>query len=123
MAILTFSLCLEMYKVSTSRSAEVMLSAASYTTVALWGFIALFGLPAELMVTEVNEIYGSIYSSAWYNYPEEKRTVLMIITNAQREVCIQAGRFLTINLATSMNTVKTMVSYCMFLQTVIVDEE
>nr|CAI5866179.1 unnamed protein product [Callosobruchus analis] len=99
------------------------MGAASYTLIALWGLIGLFALPAEMMLDEVDKICDSIYSSAWYNHPEEKQTILLIIMNAQKKFYVQAGKFLNMNLATSMNTVKTMVSYCMFLQTVMMDEQ
>nr|CAI5866178.1 unnamed protein product [Callosobruchus analis] len=106
MSLLIFSLCLEMYNVSTSGSVQVVMGAASYTLIALWGLIGLFALPAEMMLDEVDKICDSIYSSAWYNHPEEKQTILLIIMNAQKKFYVQAGKFLNMNLATSMNGIQ-----------------
>ncbi|VEN63320.1 unnamed protein product [Callosobruchus maculatus] len=106
MALLIFSLCLEMYNVSTSGSVEVLMGAASYVLVAIWGLVALFALPAEMMLDEVYKICDSIYSSAWYNHPKEKQTILLIIANAQKKMYVQAGKFVNVNLATSLNGIQ-----------------
>ncbi|CAH1993321.1 unnamed protein product [Acanthoscelides obtectus] len=64
-----------------------------------------------------SKIGNSAYFSYWYEYLPRSCTTKLVIMQSQKKAIVTAGGLIDINLATSLTTVKTMVSYCMFLRT------
>ncbi|CAH1993300.1 unnamed protein product [Acanthoscelides obtectus] len=73
------------------------------------------------LVIHAEKTFSRAYFSKWYENLENAQPTKNIILQSQQRVFITAGRLIDINLATSLATVKTMVSYCMFLRTMGVD--
>ncbi|CAH1993312.1 unnamed protein product [Acanthoscelides obtectus] len=70
---------------------------------------------------QAEKTFSRAYFSKWYENLKNAQPTKNIILQSQQRVFITAGRLIDINLATSLATVKTMVSYCMFLRTMGVD--
>ncbi|CAH1966605.1 unnamed protein product [Acanthoscelides obtectus] len=117
MAIIVSSMCVEMYNLSSGAEIGLFLRAVFYVNVALIGLVVYYCLPAQNLTDEINRVQHCAYFSKWYNYPREAHSMMLMISAAQRDVNITAGGIININLETSLSTIKTMVSYCMFLQT------
>ncbi|CAH1119197.1 unnamed protein product, partial [Phaedon cochleariae] len=94
-----------------------------YVYVALSGFIIIYSIPTQHLKDEAANVTNTAYSTKWYGTPEFGTSVLMMMANGRRYVKISAGSLIDINLQTSLATIKTMVSYCMFLRTVGLDQQ
>ncbi|KAJ8933371.1 hypothetical protein NQ314_014086, partial [Rhamnusium bicolor] len=71
-----------------------------------------------------NETSYSAYFSNWQEHITQsvKTPTLMIMARSQKRLDITAGGLVNINLETCMKTVKTVVSYYMFLRTMATEE-
>nr|UTN00927.1 odorant receptor [Semanotus bifasciatus] len=123
--VITISMCVEMYLISTRDSLKASFKSMSYIFNGLVQYSVCYCVPAQAISDEAYATAYSIYSSKWYEHPTHsvKIAVLMIMAKAQHTLPIVAGGFLIVNLDTCFKTIKTMVSYCMFLRTMTVQPE
>nr|ALR72550.1 odorant receptor OR5 [Colaphellus bowringi] len=120
--VFVISMCVEMYKSSANPSFSVFMNAVTYLSAAVFGLIFLFCIPGQNLTDEANNIPNAVYFTDWYRDSKQSTSVLMMISNGQRDISIKAGEVIKINLATSLSTIKTLLSYFMFLRTVVLDE-
>ncbi|XP_023019277.1 odorant receptor 22a [Leptinotarsa decemlineata] len=118
MVIIVLSMCVEMYNATTFSDPQIIRRAFVYTTAGCTAFMICFCYPCQDMIDEATKISSSIYFSNWYKYPEHSKSTQMILLRGQKTMNIRAGGFLEMDLRTGLATLKTMVSYSMFLRTI-----
>nr|CAH7766228.1 unnamed protein product [Callosobruchus chinensis] len=115
--IVILSMCMEMYRVSSQSDLSVCLRPMLYTSFGLFQFIICYCAYSQALIDEANDVSLNIYLSGWQTSLCSAKSIMMIIAMAQKEVKIQAGGIANIDLKTGLDTLKTMISYCMFLRT------
>lgn len=62
----------------------------------------LYSYCGQLIVTKNQEAADALYSSNWYelNSCEDKKDILLILTNIQRELALSVGGFTTLEMTT-----------------------
>nr|CAI5842987.1 unnamed protein product [Callosobruchus analis] len=128
--IVILSMCMEMYRASTHNLAlifhrsdlSVCLRPMLYTSFGLFQFIICYCAYSQALISEANDVYVNIYLSEWQGSLGSAKSVMMIIAMAQKELKIKAGGIANIDLKTGLDTLKTMISYCMFLRTMAHDD-
>nr|CAH7768027.1 unnamed protein product [Callosobruchus chinensis] len=111
------ALCVEMYNFSAGADPELFIRAGVYLSANLFQFVAFYCIPAQKLTDEASKMGNSAYFSYWYEYMSCSCTTQLVIMQSQKKAIVTAGGLIDINLATCLTTVKTMVSYCMFLRT------
>nr|CAI5844639.1 unnamed protein product [Callosobruchus analis] len=122
MGIIIIAICIEMYNLSTGANLELFVRATLFATGTLFQFVVFYCKPAQDLTDEAERTFNSAYFSKWYENLGNAQPTKNIIVQSQQRVFITAGRIIDINLATGLATVKTMVSYCMFLRTMGIDQ-
>ncbi|VEN53915.1 unnamed protein product, partial [Callosobruchus maculatus] len=67
---------------------------------------------------QAEQIGVSLYLSKWHKYPSHSKAVLLGLLSGRIEAFIDIGGFGRLNMQTCLLTMKTMMSYFMFLRTV-----
>ncbi|KAG5892456.1 hypothetical protein JTB14_009864 [Gonioctena quinquepunctata] len=80
-------------------------------------FMLCYCFPSQKLMDEIAEIANSAYRSRWYDHPSYARDVKNIIQRGQKPVAIEAGKLCVLDMKTGLSTIRTMVSYAMFLRT------
>nr|CAI5862134.1 unnamed protein product [Callosobruchus analis] len=117
--IILITMCLEMYR-STCPDSDWKTFAESilYTTSGLYEFLSCYCFPVQFLVNQADRVAGIVYQTNWYKSKYKAHSVSLMILLGQRRVKIAAGGVVNIDFITGLNTVKTMVSYCMFLKSI-----
>nr|CAI5826696.1 unnamed protein product [Callosobruchus analis] len=66
-------------------------------------FFGAFCIPAQLCINQAEEIKNSAYSSKWYEHPQYKRHISMIIARDSLGITINAGGIVKVDLETALN--------------------
>ncbi|KAJ8967750.1 hypothetical protein NQ314_002629 [Rhamnusium bicolor] len=119
LAIIILSMCVELYIITTQNSLRASIKAISYISAGMFQYIICYCSPAQALSDEADEITNRTYFSKWNEHTTQsvKTATLMILGRSQKKVLITAGGFIKIDLETCLKTLKTMVSYSMFLRT------
>nr|CAH7742722.1 unnamed protein product [Callosobruchus chinensis]CAH7758458.1 unnamed protein product [Callosobruchus chinensis] len=68
---------------------------------------------------EMEKINYSVYLANWAQHLEQSSSVILITGRSQKGVALTAGSFGQLSLETCMRVLNTVVSYYMFLKTMI----
>ncbi|CAH2002733.1 unnamed protein product [Acanthoscelides obtectus] len=98
-------LCLEMYYIMTMDSFQEIARAFFYAALIFFEFLICYCVPSQ-------EWYEHVGSTAPYG-----KAMVLLQGKSQMSVMLTAGGFLNMDLQTGLATLKTMVSYSMFLKT------
>ncbi|CAH1999455.1 unnamed protein product [Acanthoscelides obtectus] len=118
LVIVLLSMCMEMYRTSTQSNLSVCIRPLLYTSFGLFQFFICYCAYSQALINEANNVYMNIYLSEWQESIRPAKSAIMIIAMAQKEIEITAGGIANIDLKTGLATLKTMISYCMFLRTI-----
>ncbi|XP_023310232.1 uncharacterized protein LOC108909469 [Anoplophora glabripennis] len=113
------SMCVEMYIASVQKSVMVAIQAIMYASNGLLQYCICYCLPAQSVTDEAELTAKYVYFNNWNEHPlsSVKVAQIMIIARAQQRTLILAGGFIKLDLETYLKTLKTMISYAMFLRT------
>ena len=74
--------------------------------------LAMYSFVGNYLKTQMEEIALYIYQSIWYDFLLEiRKSLIFIIMQTELPVTFQAGNFITVNLSTLVNILKTSFSY------------
>ncbi|CAH2002984.1 unnamed protein product [Acanthoscelides obtectus] len=120
--IILITMCLEMYR-STCPDSDWKTFAESilYTTSGLYEFLSCYCFPVQFLINQADKVSEIIYQTNWYKSRYRGQSAFFMILLGQKGVKIAAGGVVNIDFATGLSTVKTMVSYCMFLKSIDID--
>ncbi|CAH1997784.1 unnamed protein product [Acanthoscelides obtectus] len=114
-------LCLEMYYIMTMNSFQGIVRALIYAALIFFEFFICYCVPFQELVDESGKLVECLYDSRWYEHVGSTapyaKAMLLLQGKSQMNVMLTAGGFLKMNLQTGLATLKTMVSYSMFLKT------
>ncbi|KAG5885622.1 hypothetical protein JTB14_006168 [Gonioctena quinquepunctata] len=116
--IIVLSMCVDMYVASTVSDLKSLRIALLYCAAVCVALMLCFCCPCQDLTDEADRIRTSIYFSDWYRFPEYAKATMMILMRGQKMMIIEAGAFMRMDLQTGLSTIKTMVSYSMFLRTI-----
>ncbi|XP_037920808.1 odorant receptor 22c-like [Hermetia illucens] len=74
----------------------------------------LYSYCGQLIVTKNQEAADALYSSNWYelNSCEDKKDILLILTNIQHELALSVGGFTTLEMTTFTDVMKSAYRIC-----------
>ncbi|VEN61006.1 unnamed protein product [Callosobruchus maculatus] len=82
-------------------------------------FVVCYCVPAQALMNEVERIDETVYLTNWVQYLEQSSSFIMIILRSHRGLALTVGGFGSMSLETSMKVFNTVISYFMFLKTMI----
>ncbi|KAG5898285.1 hypothetical protein JTB14_008628 [Gonioctena quinquepunctata] len=115
--VLVLHMCVEMYLSSVLTSPFMYIQSIFISMAGVYIFGFVYCIPAHSLVDEAEKVSYSIFSSKWYEHPKYAKEIMMIMIGSKTNLTIKACGILNIDLVTCLSTVKTMVSYSMFLRT------
>ncbi|XP_018561944.1 uncharacterized protein LOC108904049 isoform X2 [Anoplophora glabripennis] len=108
----------QMYDVSTEPTLIGLIEPIARLITGLTQFTFCYCLPAQAVTDEADRTTEYAYFNKWYDNPSSaKAAQLMILGRSQRKTHILAGGIVNIDLDNCLKTIKTMVSYAMFIRT------
>ncbi|CAH1985063.1 unnamed protein product [Acanthoscelides obtectus] len=110
--------CTHMYSLSLVENIDEMIEPALRILMGLFELNLCFSLPAQSMVDQAEQLGLSLYMSKWYKYPGYAKSVLIGLSSDNIETFIDIGGFGRLNMQTCLLTMKTTMSYFMFLRTI-----
>ncbi|VEN53914.1 unnamed protein product, partial [Callosobruchus maculatus] len=116
--VMVSGICTHMYTLSFVDDIGQIIEPALRITLGLFELNLCFSFPAQSMVNQAEQIGVSLYLSKWHKYPSHSKAVLLGLLSGRIEAFIDIGGFGRLNMQTCLLTMKTMMSYFMFLRTV-----
>ncbi|XP_018561953.2 uncharacterized protein LOC108904055 [Anoplophora glabripennis] len=113
------AMCVEMYIASVQKSIMAAIKAIMYASTGVLQYCICYCLPAQAVTDEAELTSNYVYFNNWDNHPVSSVKVAqtMMLARAQQQTLILAGGFIKFDLETYLKTLKTMVSYAMFIRT------
>nr|UTN00932.1 odorant receptor [Semanotus bifasciatus] len=112
------SMCLELYNMTVQKSLSELLKSVIYIVTELFQLVVIFSIPSQMLTDEAGNTVNSVWLSEWYETSTSTQFCLkQIMLRSQRPLSISCGKFRVIDLSTCLATIKTIVSYYMFLRT------
>ncbi|CAH2002731.1 unnamed protein product [Acanthoscelides obtectus] len=116
-----FTRCNDQLSFLLWNSFQGIVRALIYAALIFFEFFICYCVPFQELVDESGKLVECLYDSRWYEHVGSTapyaKAMLLLQGKSQMNVMLTAGGFLNMNLQTGIATLKTMVSYSMFLRT------